>query len=381
MQSVEPDCLPSVPTNTRSDQTKSTDFLSVVSPHDKPWDAHRYLAEQVAEIFNSGFPHHQRQALRMSECSKSLEFGWLLDHDTGELNLKLKESRFCRVRYCPTCQWRRSLKWVARFHQAFPRIYRDHPEMRYLLLTLTVRNCAVLDLRDTVKAMNYAWDKLTKRKVFPGLGFVRSLEITRGKDGSAHPHFHVLLAVPPGYFVGRKYLSTAKWADLWQSSLGVDYTPICDVRIIKPKKWEKLRKESPLGLEQVKIDEIRAAITTPEVFNEGGGRSAYDEWNHSIRPNAWEVILSGITEVIKYAVKPSDMTADPNWLLDLSEQLRKSRAVALGGIFREYLADDEPEDLITEKPESEKENPGGVHFGWREDPRFARYKRKTVHTR
>ena len=87
-------------------------------------------------------------------------------------------------------------------------------------------------------------------------------------------------------------------------------------------------------------------------------------------------MLSAITEVIKYAVKPSDMIADPGWLLDLSDQLRNARAVALGGILRDYLSEQEPEDLVTENTEANKENPGGIHFGWREDPRFAQYKRK-----
>lgn len=265
--------------------------------------------------------------------------------------------------------------WVARFNRAFPRIYQDHPEMRYILLTLTVRNCSVLDLRDTVKAMNYAWDKLTRRKVWPALGFVRSLEITRGKDGSAHPHFHVVLAVPPGYF-GGKYLSTAKWASLWQAVLGVDYTPIVDVRIVKPKKLEHLRRTSPLGVDEVMMDETRAAITNPKHFNENGGCSSYDPWHEAFQPKPWEFLLAGITEVIKYAVKPSDMVADPAWLLDLADQLRKLRAVAVGGIFRKYLAEDEPEDFLTENEDERRENPGGLHFGWREDPRHAKYARK-----
>lgn len=375
MQSVLPDCFESVPA--QSEQSNPTDYLGVVSPQDKPWDTHRLQSEEVSEILNLGMPHHQRQAERMSKCSNNLEFGYVLESiETGELKFKLKETWFCRVRTCPICQWRRAKMWVARFHRAFPRIYADHPEMRYVLLTLTVRNCPVLELRSTIKTMNQAWDRLTKRKIFPALGFVRSLEITRAKDGSAHPHFHCLLAVPSGYFVGRKYLSTAKWADLWKEALRVDYTPICDVRIIKPKKWEKLRAESPLGVEEVKMDEIRAAITTPEYFNETGGSSAYDEVNHSIKPTPWEFMLSAITEVIKYAVKPSDMVADPHWLLDLSDQLRNARAVALGGILRDYLSEQEPEELVTENPEANKDNSGGIHFGWREDPRFAQYKRK-----
>lgn len=374
MQSVSADCFESVPA--QSEQSNPADYLTVVSPQDKPWDIHRLQSEEVSEIFTLGMPHHQRQAQRMSECANNLEFGYVLESTgTGELKFKLKQTWFCRVRFCPICQWRRSLMWVGRFHCAFPRIFADHPEMRYLLLTLTVRNCPILELRSTVDGMNKAWDRMIKRKAWPALGFVRSLEITRGKDGSAHPHFHCLLALPPSYF-GSKYLSTAKWADLWKDSLRVDYTPICDVRIIKPKKWEKLRKTSALGVQEVIMDETRAAITSPEFFNEGGGRSAYDEEHDAIRPTKMEILFSAISEVIKYAVKPSDMVSDPLWLLELSDQLRNARAVALGGILRDYLSDKEPEDLVTENAEGNKDNSGGIHFGWREDPQFAQYKRK-----
>lgn len=268
--------------------------------------------------------------------------------------------------------------WVARFYQAFPKIYVDHPELRYVLLTLTVRNCRVLELRQTIKAMNDAWQRMTQRKFWPAVGFVRSLEVTRAKDGLAHPHFHCLLAVPPGYFTGRKYISTAKWAELWQEALRADYTPICDARAIKPRPWTKLRLESPLGEREVRLDEIRSAVTSPETYNLEGGRSAYDALNEAIRPTKVELLLSAITEVIKYSVKPGDMLADPDWLLELSSQLRNARAVALGGLFKRYMKDGDEEseqELLNPADENLQENPGGVYFGWREH--LARYQ-KTV---
>lgn len=359
-----------------SEQFQPSEFLRIMSPRDKAWDDHRLQAEQVTEIFLLGLPHHQRQADRMRECSQSLKFGWITDPISGQKKLKLAEARFCRVRNCPVCQWRRSLMWVARFYDSFPRIYANHPEMRYILLTLTVKNCRVLDLRRTIQDMNAAWDRMTKRKVWPALGFVRSLEITRSKDGTAHPHFHCLLAVPPSYF-GRNYLSTAKWVQLWQSCLRVDYTPICDVRIVKPKDYSKdhgltvWRHESELERFELGLDSVRNAVLdgTQEM-------NPYDAVHDAIKPTPVEVLLSAITEVIKYAVKPADMVADPDWLLEMADQLRHSRAVALGGMFRDYLSDDEPKNLVTENSDATKANPGGVFFGWREDPRFAQYKRK-----
>lgn len=362
-------CSGNLATSEQPDQDQSA-FLRVISPKDKPWDHHRLQAEQVTEIFGNGLLHHQRQADRMRTCSANLEYGWVIEStETGECRLKLKDTRFCRVRSCPVCQWRRSLMWVSRFYRNFPRIYADHPDLRYLMLTFTVRNCAVLDLRQTIRDMNLAWDRLTKRKQWPAFGFVRSLEITRGKDGTAHPHFHCLLAVKPSYF-GKNYLSTAKWASMWQEALRIDYTPICDVRTVKPKEYGELRRTSILGEYEVRLDEVRNAVRDV----------AYDVVRpfdtEPLKPTAVEFLLSAITEVIKYTVKPDDMVADPDWLLELSDQLRNVRSVALGGIMREYLSEHEPDNLVSEDEDQVKLNPGGVHFGWREDPRFAQYKRK-----
>lgn len=355
-------------------------FLRDISPSDKPWDLHKAQAVEVAAILDQGLESHQRQAARMRVCANRLEFGWVFESsDTGETRLKLKEARFCRVRSCPICQWRRSLMWIARFYQAFPQIYRDHPEWRYIMLTLTVRNCSVLDLRRTVNEMNRAWDRLVKRKAWPAAGYVRSLEITRGDDGSAHPHFHCLLAVPPGYFVGRKYLSTAKWAALWQEALRIDYTPICEVHRVKPRVWTDLREMSPLGLHEVMLDEVRNAIFDPHLNDENGpprlgGVAVYDAEQDALQPTAWEKIAGAVIEVIKYTVKPDDMLADPLWLIELSSQLKNSRAVALGGELRRYLSEEEPENLVSENPDGAQVNPGGVSFGWREQAQ--RYQRE-----
>ncbi|MDK7192887.1 protein rep, partial [Bifidobacterium sp. UMB1197] len=86
--------------------------------------------------------------------------------------------------------------WQARFYQALPKIVADYPSSRWLFLTLAVRNCAIDDLGETLTAMNSAFQRLKDRKEFaPVQGWIRATEVTRGKDGSAHPHFHCLLMV------------------------------------------------------------------------------------------------------------------------------------------------------------------------------------------
>lgn len=303
------------------------------------WDTRKDYTVQVSDILQTGQAHHKKLSARVTQCANILNFGWVQSSEEGVHELKLKRAQFCRVRTCPICQWRRSQMLLARFFEAFPRICADYPTTRYVFLTLTVKNCPVSELRATVQHMSKSWDRLTKRKAFPAIGFVRSLEVTKETDtydkttkklirkarpDYAHPHFHILLALPPSYFMGRNYLSTAKWSALWQNALRADYLPVCDVRIVKAKKTDDNENSNDL-------DGIKAAIV----------------------------------ETIKYTVKPSDMVQDSGFLLALVDQLHKIRAVSLGGIFKEYLQEVDDEEATDGEEQEEKEEISGIRFGWR----------------
>jgi plasmid rolling circle replication initiator protein Rep len=296
-------------------------YLSDVSQKDKPWDVHRTTATAVQRLYSCS--EYQGYADRIGACSKLLEFGLVLQ-ESGEQKFNLTAARFCRVRHCPVCQWRRTLMWVARALQGMPHITQDYPKARWLFLTLTVRNCELSELRQTVINMNAAFKKLAKRKQWPALGWAKSLEVTRNqKDGTAHPHFHILMLVPTTYF-GNGYLSQEKWRKLWESCLGSDYLPVVNIKTVKPKS---------------------------EIVNKDAAISA------------------AIRETFKYAVKPDDLIADEQWLHGLTDQLHKMRSIAIGGVLKNYWKADEPEDLI----ESEDDKPGEVAetdprvwFGWRE---------------
>lgn len=323
------------------------------------FDEQRNYAAQVADILDTGEIHHQKQAKRIRECSLTLEMGWV-GLTADQLVLKLKSAYFCRVRNCPVCQWRRAKMWSARFFEAFPLIYADHPKMRYIFLTLTVANCHVSELRSTVKQMTSAWDRMSRRKNFPALGFVRSLEVTTEKDeyrnskndysdkpkkgyslirkarpDYCHPHFHVLIAVPASYFNGRAYVTKEDYAAMWQHALRVDYKPVVDIRIVKAK-------ETPEEVTEIEIDEDVAAF---------------------------EALKAAIVEVVKYTVKPSDMVSSASWFLELVNQLHRTRAVALGGIFKEYLKVDDDGGVT---PTEKEGNFGGLLFDWKDE--FKRYR-------
>jgi plasmid rolling circle replication initiator protein Rep len=332
-------------------------YLSELSPKDKPWDVHKEQSRAVASRYEQG--GYEKYSKRIWECAQTLQFA-LRSNETGEVKFKLYAARFCRVRFCPVCQWRKSMMWRSRFIKVLPRILEERPKARFIFLTLTIKNCDLRDLRDTLARMNKAWKLLTLRKQFPAIGWVKSVEVTRGEDGTAHPHFHCLLLVHEGYFK-RGYLSHATWTNLWKDCLKVEYNPIVNVKVVKDRKVKKSLSE--VYVPEVPVSDVLVPATAkvPEV------------------PGVSPDVLAGVLETLKYSVKPSDLAAEADWLIELTKQMHKSRAVGLGGIFKEYMSEDEPEDLIhtdTEEEEEVQEDDLKLIFDWAEMAR--RYAKKSA---
>lgn len=297
-------------------------YLSDISPADKPWDIHRAQSDEIQKLYD--LCGYDRYAERIRECSEWLTYA-LKAKDDGELNLRLREARFCRVRHCPVCQWRRQQMWRARFFKALPQVQEKYPTARWVFLTLTVINCELTELRSTLTKMNAAWVRLIQRKVFPALGFIKSLEVTRKADGTAHPHFHCLMLVPAGYFT-RGYISHAKWQELWQSCLKTDYPPMIHIQAVKPKKG------------------------TLNVTGDGSK----------------DAMAHAVCETLKYSVKPDDLLAHPEWLGELTKQLQKTRSISIGGCLKEFFSEDDPEDLINADIEEDEktEDESYLTFEW-----------------
>jgi plasmid rolling circle replication initiator protein Rep len=307
-----------------------------LSPTDKPWDIHAVERDAVGFLYPEEHPYRDK----MADCSQWLEFALKQKDIAGVLGLSLQNARFCRVRHCPVCQWRRSLRWRARFFQILPQIREAYPSARFIFLTLTVRNCELAELRSTIEAMNKAWSSIARsnRKTkFPAIGWVKSLEVTRGKDDSAHPHFHCLLMVKDSYFRKENYLTQDDWTVLWQKALGIDYKPIVNVKVVKPKK----NSDS---------DGIASAVC--------------ETLKYSVKPAD---LVSN-----RDSAKPADLASNREWLMGLTEQLHKLKAVSTGGVFKDFLSDleredkEENKDLIhvdgsEEEPEQEL---GRLYFTW-----------------
>lgn len=293
------------------DSNSQQPALSEVSPGDKPWDKHRAFADRVEGFYRgSEFNDYSN---RIHYCSELLKFGLALQDDES-LKLKLRTARFCRLRHCPVCQWRRLLMWKAKAYKILPRVIEAYPTHRWLFLTLTQKNVPISDLRSTLTQMNKGFQRLVQLKAFPADGWLRSTEVTRGRDGNAHPHFHCLLLVPSSYF-GRKYLKQSDWVEMWRKSMRLDYNPVLDVQAVK-------QGSKPMEL---------------------------------------------VPELLKYCTKESDLVADREWLLEITRQMHKMRAIATGGVLKEYLKEleDEPEDLIGKDDQAKLLDEASVYFGWK----------------
>ena len=298
-------------------------YLTDYNKSDKPWDIHRGQADKVQDIYASAVDF-ERYAQRITECSGTLAFNWHTDTETGNSKLKLKTARFCRVRYCPVCQWRKSLMWQAKFYQALPLLSQNSPSgSRWVFLTLTVRNCPISTLRSTLQEMSKAWQRLIKRKEFADvLGWVRTTELTRGKDGTAHPHYHCLLLVRSRYF-SKGYVSQKNWTKAWQGSARLDYTPMVDVRAVKPKKRQKTQNKPD---------------TAP---------------------------TDAISETLKYSVKPSDMIGNKDWFLEMTRQTKRLRFIASGGLLKDVFKQNPTnEDLLLKDGEDQENGGETLLFDW-----------------
>jgi hypothetical protein len=170
------------------------------------------------------------------------------------------------------------------------------------MVTFTVRNPPVERLRETVRAMNKGFGNLVRRKRFPGVGWIKAVEVTQGDGGPGfcHPHFHVLLMVTSRYFKSDAYVTQPEWVKLWRDCAGLDYDPVVDVRKVG-------RREEPSGRGRPRVD------YSPEA------------------------VWGAVVEAVKYGVKPSDLVTDREWIQEVDSQARKLRMFAVGGVLREYF--------------------------------------------
>lgn len=318
------ECQQIVPDRCNLDYTECTEIEKKFTPK-------RQCSELLASSYERiGF---QNKSNRVSDCGTFLEFAHEISAD-GIISEKgkLHNANFCKDRLCPLCSWRRSYKIFAQASQIMELI---GSEYKFLFLTLTVPNCYPESLSKTISRLMLSWNRLIDYKLFKKSikGFFRALEVTRNfSNGSYHPHFHCVLAVPKSYANSRDYITHDEWLEMWRKAYKDNSITQVDIRFAKGKN-----KESD---------------------------------------NAVQELSSAVAEIAKYAVKSSDyIFSDDEALTDdivrtLAEALKGRRLTAYGGCFKEAfkklkLDDAEEGDLVHI---NDKLNPSIawliVRYGW-----------------
>lgn len=263
------------------------------------FDVRKRDAERLADLFRRA--GRADLFLKVHGCAP-----WLKMSRPSRSERWRAETVSCSVRECPMCNSRDAAKRAARLSQALALVQSRNPSARWLFVTLTVRNCPIGELRETVRLLNASWQRFVQRREFSrSFGWSRSVEVTRSKDGSAHPHIHALIAVPASYF-STGYVPHARWVSIWRECLRADYDPSVVVKAVKKPQGD----EAGLGVSSGMISEL--------------------------------------TKAAGYSLKPSDVEDDPQWMVDLHEQQSKLRFFSTGGQVKAALKElgfaDEDED-------------------------------------
>ena len=222
---------------------------------ERPWKEHKMSTMELAESYAR---LGMKKSYRVTDCGSFLEF------KRSDEGLKLHRAVFCKVRLCPMCAWRRSLKIFGQVSKVMNHVMQNK-EYRFLFLTLTCRNVYGEDLADQLDLMFKAYKRLMERKSVKSFvnGWFRALEVTHDTEqfisskrykknpkyynsrglkvgdrnpnfDTYHPHFHVVIGVNKSYFTNPKvYLKQEEWTKLWKDSLKVDYVPLVDVRAFR----------------------------------------------------------------------------------------------------------------------------------------------------
>ncbi len=302
---------------------------------ERPWRKHKVENQTVEECYrliadgSSESEYWEKRADRLHDCGVHLWFN-VYSGESGEV-MKIKHAESCRVRLCPLCTWRRSIKIQVHTRKILESMQAEQ-EYQYILVTLTVPNVTGADLSDKLSDMMRAWNRFVGYKAFEKAvkGWYRGLEVTHNLHkhkytdtgekipnpsyDTYHPHFHCIFAVNPSYFNDRTYIKRDEWLAMWQRAMQDPTITQVDVRKVKPKKA-------------------------------GQGACSAD------------MIISAVCEVAKYTVKSGDYVLPWDWDMScksvevLDKALANRRLVAYGGVMKEWhkvlnLDDEVDGDLI-----------------------------------
>ena len=224
------------------------------------WSEKKKMNLELVKIFEYA-RGKDKEIITPSRLNQLEECGSYLKYAETTEGRKLVEANFCRVRLCPMCQWRRSLKLFSQVSEITDYILQNK-KVRFIFVTFTQKNVKAEDLSSILDRMNEGFKLLVQKKrtlaeIRPLqenlLGYLKAIEVTYNvKTKDYHPHIHCIFEVRPSYF-GKKYIKQSQWVSLWKRVMKLDYEPQVDVRAIK---GESARAVAEVAKYPVKLNGI-----------------------------------------------------------------------------------------------------------------------------
>ena len=240
------------------------EILSDKRPNGKerPWRLHKMNSLKLHSLYgkalrvdDSVITENRLQSLE--QCGDNLLFSV---NDKKEK--RLKGANFCRLRTCPMCNWRKSLKMFGQTNKIANIILEQLPTTRFLFVTFTVKNCDADKLSQTIDMMNMGFKRLTDKSKklaitnkFKNnmLGYIRAMEVTYNQEKDTyHPHIHCIFALKAGYFT-HGYIKKSDWQYIWGECCKTEYEPIVHVQTIKNSTSKAVAEVAKYP---VKIDDL-----------------------------------------------------------------------------------------------------------------------------
>jgi len=211
------------------------------SGKERGWARRKVMNLRIADLYRKA-KESGAELLTASRYESLEHCGDMLLFGKQEGKKKLLRANFCRLRLCPMCNWRKSLKMFSQVSRISEELLKDKPSTKFLFLTLTIQNVTAENLILAMNAMNgafrylfdegktFAMAEVVKKNL---LGYLRAMEVTyNSRTNEYHPHLHVLLAVKPAYF-SRGYVPQARWQEMWARAMKLDYVPMVNVKAVK----------------------------------------------------------------------------------------------------------------------------------------------------
>lgn len=167
----------------------------------------KHFTRRVSQLYNA--VGDRRHAEQIMNCASEIMIN--KDHEYSE-------TWFCKDKWCPVCQWKKSREIYAKLIQIVERMKDDY---KFIFLTFTVPNVPGSELLAKSKQMNRAFSQMINKDngFFRGSfkGAFRTMEVTYNPERKDyHPHLHVIAAVSNDYFSSGSYVKQEGLLAYWR---------------------------------------------------------------------------------------------------------------------------------------------------------------------